>query len=61
MRTITWTTTGLEGTHVDINLSRWDGSAWVKKSSIIGDVAATDNDYAWTIPPLRHRTVTKSE
>jgi hypothetical protein len=51
-RTITWTTTGLEGTQVDIDLYRWDGSAWVKRSSIIGDVAATGNSYAWTLPPL---------
>jgi hypothetical protein len=51
-RTITWTTTGLEGTHVGIDLCRWDGSAWVSNKGIIGGVSATDNSYEWVIPPL---------
>jgi hypothetical protein len=51
-RTITWNTTGLEGTHVGIDLCRWDGSAWVVKKGIIGGLSATNNSYDWVIPPL---------
>ena len=51
-RTISWTTTGLEGSHLKINLYRWDGSSWVVHYQIASGVSATNNIYEWYIPPL---------